>query len=49
MLALVCTVALAVVGVAPDGGHLWIESIQNAMKSTVSSVAHPTGGHLWIE
>ena len=48
VLALAAVFALAIVGVHPEGGHLWIHSIQNALSTTVSSVTHPTGGHLWI-
>ncbi len=45
VLALMMAVALAVLGAHPNGGYLWIHSIQNALSA---SVAHPTGGYLWI-
>lgn len=49
VVALAVTVALAVVGVAPDGGHTWIESIQSAVREAVTGGPNPTGGHTWIE
>ena len=48
VLALAIALALAILGAQPDGGHLWIHSIQNALGVSASSVSHPTGGHLWI-
>lgn len=44
-LALGVTLALAVVGIAPDqSGHLW-HSIQMGIKDAVEGV--PKSGHLW--
>ena len=40
-------VALAIVGIAPDGGHTWVTSIQTAMSSVVDKVG-ATGGHTWV-
>jgi hypothetical protein len=48
VLALGVVAALALVGVAPDGGHAWIDSIQTAMNCAVDKVS-PTGGHAWID
>lgn len=48
VLALGTAVALAVLGVAPDGGHAWLHPIQHVLNSTVDKVAHPSGGHAWL-
>lgn len=48
VLALGFVAALAIVGVAPDGGHTWIDSIQTALNCAVDKVS-PTGGHTWID
>jgi len=37
--------ALAVVGIAPDGGYLW-HSIQVAIGASADKIS-PTGGYLW--
>ena len=47
VLALGATVALAVVGVAPHGGHTWVAYIQTAMSFAADKVS-ATGGHTWI-
>jgi hypothetical protein len=47
VLALGATVALAVVGIAPNGGHTWIAYIQTAMSFAADKVS-ATGGHTWI-
>jgi len=47
VLAIGATVALAIVGVAPNGGHTWIASIQTAMSFAADKVG-ATGGHTWI-
>ena len=47
VLALGATVALAIMGVAPNGGHTWIASIQTAMSFAADKVS-ATGGHTWI-
>jgi hypothetical protein len=49
LLALAVTVSLAIIGIAPDGGHVWIDAIQSAIRSAASSVHNPTGGHVWID
>jgi len=43
VLALGATLALAMFGVAPDGGHTWVYAIKTAV-CKVSA----TGGHTWI-
>ena len=48
VLALGTAVALAVFGVAPDGGHAWLQPIQHVISSTVDKVTAPTGGHAWL-
>lgn len=45
VLALSITAALAVIGVAPDGGHAW-HSIQVAMSAAADGI-NITGGHAW--
>jgi len=41
-------VALAAVGIAPDGGHAWFDSIQTAMASAADKIS-VTGGHAWFD
>ncbi|MCU0852811.1 MAG: hypothetical protein MUC90_06125 [Thermoplasmata archaeon] len=48
VLAMGTAVALAAVGIAPDGGHSWFESIQTAL-TCVADKVDPTGGHSWFE
>ena len=46
LLALGATIALAVIGVSPQGGHTWL-SIQNALSAAADHLK-PTGGHTWL-
>ncbi len=47
VLALAAVIALALVGVVPDGGtHAW-HSIQTAMNSVVDTVKQNGGTHAW--
>jgi hypothetical protein len=48
VLALGMAVALAVLGVTPNGGHAWLQPIQHVVSSTVDKVSIPTGGHAWL-
>lgn len=48
VLALAVIAAFALVGISPDGGHAWIDSIKTAMSSAVDKIT-PTGGHAWID
>ncbi len=46
VLALGAAITLAIVGVAPNGGHTWY-AIQNAIHSVADHVVQPMGGHTW--
>jgi hypothetical protein len=48
VLALGTAAALAVIGVAPQGGHAWLAPMKHVLGSTVEGIAHQNGGHAWL-
>jgi hypothetical protein len=48
VLALGTAAALAVLGVAPNGGHAWLQPIQHVVSSTVDGITRQNGGHAWL-
>jgi len=49
VLTLGTVLVLGMFGFSADGGHAWIESIENVINTATSGVHVPKGGHAWIE